>query len=102
MRAYRHAFEILLAALAGVNAVEIKRQRIDKLQLLVVLEYLALVQPAGRLRIARKLALQPFLPLDLPIEHPIDHRAVCCGDLIEQYQFGKAVATIVQPPAVHA
>src|SRR5215472_7583357 len=47
----RDMFEFLLSALAWMCAIEIERKRVEKLQLLVVLEQVVVLDPARGLRI---------------------------------------------------
>ena len=63
MRIQRHVGKILLAALTGMGPVEVERQGVEELQLLVVLEEVLLLEPCRRLRIPRDLVLQSFLPI---------------------------------------
>ena len=69
---------------------------------LVVLENLALVEPVACLRVRCKLGLQVLLPLELAVQHLVRQRTVFRGDLVEQHQFGEAVAPVVEAPTVHA
>jgi hypothetical protein len=64
-------FECLLSTLARVCAVEIKRECVEKLQLLVILEQVLCLDPFRGLRILGDLSLQPVLPLDLARQHPL-------------------------------
>src|SRR5713101_6143139 len=59
----RHVVEFLLAALAWMRAIEIERERIEKLQLPVILEQVLLLDPLGRLRILRDLGFELLLPI---------------------------------------
>src|SRR5215471_9629695 len=54
-RVERDVLEFHLATLARMDAVEIERERVAELQLLVALEQPVLLDPARRRRIARKL-----------------------------------------------
>jgi len=54
----RHVFKFLLHAFVWVHTVEIERQRVEELKLF-------------RLRLCLDLGLEPVLPDELAIEHPL-------------------------------
>src|SRR6476469_6207116 len=97
-----NALECLLDPVAGVNSVEVQGKRINELKCLVVLENLRLIEPSACFGIIRKLRLQTLLSLELAVQHLVRHRSVPCRDLVQQYELGKAVAAVVEAPAVHA
>src|SRR5262249_2246834 len=69
--AARHMLKDLRAAFARVHPVEIERERVDELQLLVILKQLSLVQPVGKLRILAYVFLQPFLACEFAVQHAL-------------------------------
>src|SRR4030088_739786 len=91
-----------LAALAWMGAVEIEGERVEELKLLVVLKQLSLVEPGCGDGVFRKLRLEPFLSLELAIEHSPGERSVLRRDLVDEDHGRKAIAPVIEPPAVHA
>ena len=71
------------------------RERIDELQLLVILQQSPLVDPPGCLRITRQFPLEPRLPFQVPVDHLVCQRTITLRDLVDQHQIGQAVAAII-------
>src|SRR4029450_12762103 len=85
-RIRRHVFECLLGALAWMRTIEIERKRVEKLQLLVVLEQVIFLDPFRGLRILRNPSFQPLLPIDLASHHPLGQRAIHRRNSVDQDQ----------------
>ena len=75
-RVARNVLKRLLDARALMRAIEIKRQRVEELELFVVLEEMAFLDPGGGLWITGKLRFQLLLPCQLTVEHVVCRRPV--------------------------
>ena len=83
-------------------AIEVERERIEELQLPVILEEVVLFDPGGGARISGELGLEARLTLDLAFEHALGKMALGRRDGVDQHLVGSAVAPVVEAPAVHA
>src|SRR6516162_1452408 len=95
-------FEFLLGALAWMRPIEIERERVEKLQLLVILEQMILLDPARGLRIFNDLSFQLALPIDLASEHPLCQGPIHRRNFVDQDELRESVAPVVEAPTVHA
>jgi len=94
--------ELHFTALAWVRPIEIERERIEELELLVVLEQPLVRDPGRRLRVLGEFSLEPLLTIDLAVEHSLRQRAVVRRDLVDQHHARESVAPVVEPPTMHA
>ncbi len=93
--------EGLLLARAGGGAVEIEREGVEELELLVVLEHVIFFEPGGRLGATCELRFERLLARQLGVEHPVGDGAVVVGQHVEQDHVRHAVAPVVEAPTVH-
>ena len=61
--------ELHFTALAWMRPIEIERERIEELELLVVLEQPLILDPGRRFRVLGEFSLEPLLTIDLAVEH---------------------------------
>src|SRR5262249_59022233 len=94
--------ELHFTALAWMRPIEIERERIEELELLVVLEQPVVLDPGRRLGALGEFSLEPLLTIDLAVEHSLHQRAVVRRDLVDQHHARESVAPVVEPPTMHA
>src|SRR6516162_24297 len=94
----RYMFEYLPAALAGMNAIEIERKRIEELQLFVILKEMFFLDPGGPFRTLCNLRFEPLLPIDLARKHPVGNRSIRCRNLVDQHELRKPIAPVIEAP----
>src|SRR5215469_2617650 len=94
--------ELHFTALARMRPIEIERERIEELELLVVLEQPLILDPGRRLRVLGEFSLEPLLTIDLAVEHSLHQRAVVRRDLVDQHHARESVPPVVEPPTMHA
>src|ERR1700722_4417744 len=100
--AARYMLEGLRTALARMHAIEIERERVDELQLFVILKELFLVEPVGKLRVLADLLLQSLLAREFVIQHAFRQRPLGLGKLLDQHMIGEPVTAVIEAPAMHA
>src|SRR4051794_36374836 len=63
--------------------IEVERERIEELQLAVVLEEMLLLNPLARLRVLGELGLEPRLARELALQHALGEVAVGCRNSVD-------------------
>src|ERR1700704_1283879 len=94
--------ELHFTALTWMRPIEIERERIEELELLVVLEQTLVPDPGRRPRVLGEFGLEPLLTINLAVEHSLRQRAVVRWGLVDQHHPRESVAPVVESPTMHA
>src|SRR3954452_2847060 len=81
-----HVLESLFGTFVRMHTVEIEREGVEELKLLVVLEQVLFLEPCRRLRLSCDLGLEPDLTVDLAFEHPFSQRPVMQRDFVDEHK----------------
>ena len=82
----RHVLESLFGTFVRMHTVEIEREGVEELKLLVVLEQVLFLEPCRRLRLSCDLGLEPGLTVNLAFEHAFSQRPFMQRDFIDEHK----------------
>ena len=85
-----------------MNTIEIQRQRVKELKLLIGLHQLVITDFVPRFRYGPQSVFQSLLTRFFKGQHFFGRGKVLFRDLVQQYEIRQSIAPVVEPPGMHA